>query len=391
MLKKLVKYLDKSTNMLEWTQTITLNQDFSFLVRARTYQKPINLLSFLWKSFKKNNQLFWIMKIMFLRFLILITLVSILPVDTLAQEKSPSVKVSKSVAKTSKKSSKKPRKKIDKNACPRGIHRGEPKCHVKSGHINAVNIHTGKRVKDLALTTASGGLTKEGRKKMLELLSDPKTKQKCPYGYTFNFNYQGSASWRMYDCYVQDRLIAYLYRVAHHFDSDVQIVSALRANERKTSRHHNGHAVDFKIVGVPAKEVFEYCKNHFPLVGIGYYPTTGFVHLDVGREDEQAFWVDTSGSGDDANYQSGVSQEQKGVAKDAQPRMIKTIEKQLNKNYEAFKKQKAALIAKEERKKRLAEKKKQAQKKKSKQKPSNKKPSDQKSSDKKPSEKNPAK
>ncbi len=381
MLKKLVKYLDKSTNMLEWTQTITLNQDFSFLERSRTYQKPINLLSFLWKSFKNDKQLFWMMKTLFLRFLILLTFVLILPIDAFAQGQNPKSKVSKS-----SKIAKKTKKKIDKNTCPRGIHRGEPKCHVKSGHINAVNIHTGKRVKDFPLITTSGGLTKDGRKKMLELLSDPKTKQKCPYGYTFNFSYQGSASWRMYDCYVQDRLIAYLYRVAHHFDSDIQIVSALRANKKKTNKHHNGHAVDFKIVGVPAKEVFEYCKTHFPLVGIGYYPTTGFVHLDVGREDEQAFWVDTSGSGDDANYQSGVSQEQKGVAKEAQPRMIKTIEKQLNKNYEAFKKQKAALIAKEERKKRLAEKKKQAQKKQSKQKPSNKKTSDQ-----KPSEKNPVK
>jgi hypothetical protein len=240
-------------------------------------------------------------------------------------------------------------KKIPKDYCHRGINKGKPKCAVKSGHITAYNIHTGRRVKDLPLTTKSGGLTKEGRKKMLSLLADPKTKKECPYGYDFNFDYAGSASWRMYDCYVQDRLIAYLYRVAHHFDSEVQIVSALRANERKTSRHHNGHAVDFKIIGVSAKEVFQYCKDHFPLVGIGYYPTSQFVHLDVGREDDQAFWIDSSGAGEEAAYLSGVSQEQKGVAKEAQPSMIKTIKKQLSKNYATFNKQKEERIARKKR------------------------------------------
>jgi hypothetical protein len=371
MLKKITKYLDKSIKIINQTEAITLKQDFSFLVRERIYQKSINLLSLLCPFLKNQIQLTFGLKSKLLILILFIILINLIPLQTYSQEAKPQVnqqKKSNTSKNQSKNQSKKPKKKkIDKNACPRGIHRGAPKCHIASGHINAVNIHTGKRVKDLLLITKSGGLTKEGRKKFLELLSDPKTKQQCPYGYTFNFDYQGSASWRMYDCYVQDRLIAYLYRVAYHFDSDLQIVSALRANERKTSRHHNGHAVDFKIIGVHAKEVFEYCKNHFPLVGIGYYPTTGFVHLDVGREDEQAFWIDTSGAGDDANYQSGVSQEQKGVAKEAQPRMIKTIEKQISKNYEAFKKQKAAYIAKKERLKRLAEKKKQAKKSKKKQ------------------------
>jgi hypothetical protein len=313
------------------TSAITILVNILFHVGRKTYQ---NLIDF--KS-KKISKL--------LLSLICFTLVSLLsPIEVQSQEKKGSKKANQAVA---KQKTKKKTQKIPKDHCKRGINRGKPKCAVKSGHITAYNIHTGKKVKDLLLTNPSGGLLKEGRKQMLQLLADPKTKKQCPYGYTFNFDYSGGASWRMYDCYVQDRLIIYLYRVAHHFDSEVQIVSALRANERKTSRHHNGHAIDFKIVGVPAKEVFQYCKDHFPLVGIGYYPTSNFVHLDVGREDEQAFWIDSSGAGEEASYLSGVSQEQKGVAKEAQPRMMKTIEKQLQKNYNAFKKQKDAKIARQ--------------------------------------------
>ena len=64
-----------------------------------------------------------------------------------------------------------------------------------------------------------------------------------------------------------------------------------------------------------AKKVWEYAKKTFPLVGIGYYPKTGFVHLDVGRDHHQAFWIDKSGSGESARYKSGVSQVQRGRAR----------------------------------------------------------------------------
>ena len=158
----------------------------------------------------------------------------------------------------------------------------------------------------------------------------------------------------MYDCYVQDRLLWYLYLIGHHFDSEIHIVSGLRAHERKTSRHHNGHAVDFKVPGVKAKEVWEYCKRTFPLTGIGYYPNTRFVHLDVGRDDHQAFWVDSSGSGESASYKRGVSQEQRGRARKSQAGMIRSIQRNLKRHYKSFKKQRDRYI---KRKKQRAERK----------------------------------
>jgi hypothetical protein len=192
---------------------------------------------------------------------------------------------------------------------------------------------------------------------MLALLGDWREKVSCGYGYRFNYKYKGRASWRMYDCYVQDRLLWYLYLVGHHFDSEIQIVSGLRSKERKTSRHHNGHAVDFRVAGVDAKKVWEFCKKTFPLVGIGYYPTTHFVHLDVGRDSHQAYWIDKSGSGEDALYKSGVSQEQRGRARKSQAGMIKSIKRSLSRHYQRFTVLRDAWLKRQKQRERAAKRK----------------------------------
>ena len=198
----------------------------------------------------------------------------------------------------------------------------------------------------------------KAREVLLELLGDHRTKKQCKKGFSFNLEYKGRASWRMYDCYVQDRLLWYLYLVGHHFDSEIHIVSGLRSKERKTSRHHNGHAVDFRVPGVKAKEVWEYCKRTFPLTGVGFYPTTRFVHLDVGRDDHQAYWIDSSGSGESASYKGGVSQEQRGRARKSQAGMIRSIKNSLQRHYKSFtQKQKIHLERKAKREARKQRKK----------------------------------
>ena len=259
------------------------------------------------------------------------------------------------------------KKKKKKKKCRRGIHKGRKKCKIERGHISIYHINRAKRVRNLKLIDDKRRIIPEAREVMLELLGDWREKKQCKKGFSFNYDYLGRASWRMYRCYVQDRLLWYLYLVGHHFDSEIQIVSGLRAKERKSSRHHNGHAVDFKVAGVKAKEVWEYCKRTFPLVGIGYYPSTRFVHLDVGRDNHQAYWVDSSGSGESALYKKGVSQIQKGRAKKSQAGMIKAIKRNLTRHFKSFKaKQKNYLVRKkkaEERKKRRKRKKRNRRKK----------------------------
>ena len=237
----------------------------------------------------------------------------------------------------SKKSESKKSKSKKSKRCRRGIHKGQKKCKIERGYISLYHINRGKRHRNLHLIDDQRRIIPKSRELMLELLGDWREKTQCKRGYSFNYDYQGRASWRMYKCYVQDRLLWYLYLIGHHFDSEIHIVSGLRSKERKSSRHHNGHAVDFRVPGVKAKKVWEYAKRTFPLVGIGYYPKGQFIHLDVGRDHHQAYWVDSSGSGEAAAYKRGVSQIQRGRARKSQGGMISSIQRSLKRHHKSFK------------------------------------------------------
>lgn len=85
-----------------------------------------------------------------------------------------------------------------------------------------------------------------------------------------------------------------LMRAAYHFGAaPVQIVSAWR---EKASRHGTGEAIDFKLKGVPARQLAAYLRQ-LPRTGVGVYtnPKTQFVHLDV--RDQSYRWIDASPPG----------------------------------------------------------------------------------------------
>jgi hypothetical protein len=91
------------------------------------------------------------------------------------------------------------------------------------------------------------------------------------------------------------RLLGLLARVSDHFGGrQIHVVSGYRLPKgltRRTSRHVAGEAIDFRIPGVPLTTLRDYCQQ-FPDVGVGYYPTTQFVHLDVRKQ--PARWTDWS-------------------------------------------------------------------------------------------------
>ena len=91
------------------------------------------------------------------------------------------------------------------------------------------------------------------------------------------------------------RLLALLAQVSDHYGGrPIHVVSGFRLPgglTRDTSRHVAGEAMDFRIPGVPLTELRDYC-HHFDHVGVGYYPRTQFVHLDVRRQ--SARWTDWS-------------------------------------------------------------------------------------------------
>ncbi|MGK0358801.1 MAG: hypothetical protein ACI9U2_001094 [Bradymonadia bacterium] len=104
---------------------------------------------------------------------------------------------------------------------------------------------------------------------------------------------------------IPERLLWYLYLAGQHFDAPIEVVSGYRSRERMTSRHRHMKAVDFRIRGASPKAIWIWAKR-FDNVGLGWYPTSKFVHMDV--REKSAYWIDDSGPGQRSRYRKKVSQ-----------------------------------------------------------------------------------
>jgi uncharacterized protein YcbK (DUF882 family) len=101
------------------------------------------------------------------------------------------------------------------------------------------------------------------------------------------------------------RLMRLLYQTGRHWPGrKLEIVSGYRSPsvaKNPHSPHMKGLACDFYVDGVKTAELRDYLRKNFQKVGVGYYPNSTFVHLDV-RKDKSAFWIDYSGPGERAVY-----------------------------------------------------------------------------------------
>lgn len=95
---------------------------------------------------------------------------------------------------------------------------------------------------------------------------------------------------------VDPRVLDLVYRVQTHFNAhEVRIISGYRTPKKNgTSNHGKGRAIDLVVPGVTDEEVAKFAREQ-GFVGVGVYPVSGFVHLDV--RERSYFWVDTSGPG----------------------------------------------------------------------------------------------
>jgi len=93
------------------------------------------------------------------------------------------------------------------------------------------------------------------------------------------------------------RLIRLLAKVSDKFGSrPIRIVSGYRTRSFfEDSRHKLSRAVDFSIPGIDNVTLRDYLRT-LPSVGVGYYPNSSFVHLDV--RDTNTYWVDYAGPGE---------------------------------------------------------------------------------------------
>lgn len=109
------------------------------------------------------------------------------------------------------------------------------------------------------------------------------------------------------------RLIEILYATGRHYrNAKLMIVAGYRAprvaREKGNPRspHKRGVACDFQVNGVSNENVRDFLRRTFRNIGVGYYPNSGFIHVDVGRT-RDAYWIDYSSPGQPARYNPPAS------------------------------------------------------------------------------------
>jgi uncharacterized protein YcbK (DUF882 family) len=92
------------------------------------------------------------------------------------------------------------------------------------------------------------------------------------------------------------RLIHMLQALAEAYPGKpIEIISGYRAQSTgDESQHAFGRAMDLRVPGVSVKAVFQFCRT-LPRSGCGYYPNSGFVHMDA--RSRKTFWIDRSSTG----------------------------------------------------------------------------------------------
>ncbi|MBX3206127.1 MAG: DUF882 domain-containing protein [Labilithrix sp.] len=127
----------------------------------------------------------------------------------------------------------------------------------------------------LSARSEHGGFSAEDLDRAAHVLRDPRSGNEHP---------------------IDPLLLDLVYRVAVHFAAhEVRIISGYRTPRHgRHSNHAKGRAIDLVVPGASDEDVARFARDQ-GFVGVGVYPTSGFVHLDV--RDRSYFWVDSSGPG----------------------------------------------------------------------------------------------
>lgn len=93
---------------------------------------------------------------------------------------------------------------------------------------------------------------------------------------------------------VDPRTLALVYRIQMHFGApEIRVVSGYRVPKPGSrSNHGKGRAIDMVVPGVADEDVARFARDT-GFVGVGVYPTSQFVHVDI--RPRSYFWVDFSG------------------------------------------------------------------------------------------------
>ncbi len=98
---------------------------------------------------------------------------------------------------------------------------------------------------------------------------------------------------------IEPRVLDVVYRIQTHFAAqEIRVISGYRTPaaiaSNRGSNHGRGRAIDIVVPGATDEDVAKFARET-GFVGVGIYPASGFVHVDV--RDRSYFWVDSSGPG----------------------------------------------------------------------------------------------
>lgn len=115
---------------------------------------------------------------------------------------------------------------------------------------------------------------------------------------------------------IDPKLIRLISSISDKFGGrELRIVSGYRTKSFvAASQHKAGKALDFSIPGMPNEALRDYLRT-LNGVGVGYYPNSSFVHLDV--RGYNSYWIDYAGPGEAPRKRKGSSKKSKGAKKDA--------------------------------------------------------------------------
>jgi uncharacterized protein YcbK (DUF882 family) len=140
----------------------------------------------------------------------------------------------------------------------------------KKGHFVLELVNTGETI-DVTLDLASGEVEAQSYRTLRHLMRCQRTGAETP---------------------LDPRLIELLYRISQRTRQKIQIVSGFRApmfSLATLSYHTRGMAADIRIPGMTPLMVRDLARS-MGVKGIGYYPVSQFVHVDV--RDEHMEWTD---------------------------------------------------------------------------------------------------
>lgn len=156
------------------------------------------------------------------------------------------------------------------------IKTGKPRYRDGFHDLTVVSINHGDRMK-LFLFDADGQLNPDALADLAYLLRDKDTEE----GHE-----------------VHPRLALLMYKLADFFGiNHINVISGYRSSDDpdEESQHHRGRAMDIALPGVRIAALARKART-LGHVGVGLYPVSGFVHIDV-RDGPSHFWIDPSGPG----------------------------------------------------------------------------------------------